>query len=58
MEHSVEAYLQRVPTEKLVRFLNDYQQGIITEPYDDTLPYIIAALEKRKMESVSEPEQG
>ena len=30
MEHTVEAYLQRVPTEKLVRFLNDYQQGIIT----------------------------
>ena len=53
MEHTIEAYLDRQPTEKLVQFLQDYGQGKIAESYDETLPYMIAVLKKRKQQEES-----
>lgn len=46
MEHSVQAYLKRVSTEKLEVFLRQYSQE--KETYDHIIPLILAELEQRK----------
>ena len=54
MEHTVESYLERLPTEKLAQFIEDYRRGKITENYDKMLPYMEAALEKRKIHAAAD----
>ena len=50
MEHSVEAYLRRLPTEKLEIFLQNYMDGKQQEDISNMIGTVIHELARRKKE--------
>lgn len=50
MECSVEAYLRRLPTEKLEQFLQDYMNGKLKEDYSNGIGEVVRELARRKAE--------
>ena len=50
MEHTVEAYLRRLFTEKLEKFLQDYLNGKLTEDFSNAIGDVVQELARRKEE--------
>ena len=50
MEHSVQAYLRRLPTEILEKFLQEYQRNRYREDFPQMIGDVIQELERRKKE--------
>ena len=50
MEYSMEAYLRRLPTEKLEKFLGDYLNGELTEDFSNVIGEVVRELARRKEE--------
>ena len=50
MEHSLQAYIERLSTEQLEKFLNQYYDGKFTEDFTYVVPYIEYILDRRKEE--------
>ena len=50
MEQTVDAYLQRLPTEKLEKFLQDYLNGEFTEDFSDAIGKVVQELARRNAE--------
>lgn len=50
MEHSLEAYLKRLPTEKLEEFLQDYLERRQDEDFSDMIGEVVRELARRKGE--------
>ena len=48
MEHTVKAYLERLPTERLEQFLQQYARGELKEDFSYIIPYLQAELDCRK----------
>ena len=48
MEHTMEAYLKRLPTEKLEAFLQDYMDGRQNEDFSDAIGAVVGELAQRK----------
>ena len=48
MEYSVEAYLRRLPTEKLEEFLQDYMEGKQEEDFTNVIGEVVHELARRK----------
>ena len=48
MEYSVQAYLRRVSTEKLVQFLQSYQSNLQKEDFSGMIDAVLQELERRK----------
>ena len=40
MEHTLRAYLQRLPVEKLQEFLRQYEAGELKEDFTYIMPYV------------------
>ena len=53
MEYSVQAYLRRVPTEKLEKFVQDYQNALLNEDFSGVIDDVVRELARRKGESRS-----
>lgn len=51
MDYSVHAYLQRLPTEKLEKFLQDYLTGELTEDFSNVIGEVVQELARRKEET-------
>lgn len=50
MDYSVHAYLQRLPTEKLEKFLQDYLNNKLKEDFSNVIGDIVQELARRKEE--------
>ena len=50
MGHTVEAYLKRLPTEKLEKFLQDYLNGELKEDFSNAIGDVVQELARRKGE--------
>ena len=50
MEHSMQAYLKRLPTKKLEEFLQDYMDKKQKEDFSNTIDAVIYELSRRKEE--------
>ena len=50
MEHSLQAYIERLSTEQLEKFLNQYYAGKFSEDFTYVVPYIEYILGRRKEE--------
>ena len=50
MEYSVEAYLRRMPTEKLEIYLQNYMDGKRREDISDVIGQVVQELARRKKE--------
>ena len=48
MEHSVQTYIDRLTTEQLERFIEQYYTGELTEDFSNMVPYLHYVLERRK----------
>ena len=48
MEYSVQAYLRRVSTEKLEKFLQDYRNHLLKEDCSGMIAAVLQELEQRK----------
>ena len=48
MEHSVQAYLKRLPTEKLEKFLQDYISNQQTENFSGVIDDVVQELARRE----------
>lgn len=48
MEHSIQAYLARLSTERLEAFVQQYYAGELNEDYSCMIPYIQYVLDRRK----------
>lgn len=48
MDHSLQAYIERLPTERLEEFLQQYYRGEFTEDFAYIVPYIEYVVERRK----------
>lgn len=48
MEYSVEAYIRRLSTEKLEKFLQDYMDGNHKEDFTDVIGEVVHELARRK----------
>lgn len=48
MEYSVEAYLQRLSTEKLEAFLQNYLEGQLEEDFSNVIGEVAQELSRRK----------
>ena len=53
MEHTVEAYLRRLPTEKLEGFLQNYMDRKQEEDFTNVIGEVIHELTRRKKEKES-----
>ena len=54
MEHSVKAYLRRLPTKTLEEFLQDYRNRQQSEDYICVLDEVLYELARRKEEKAAE----
>ena len=52
MEYSVEAYLRRLPTEKIETFLQDYLNGVLKEDFSGMIGAVEQELSRRKGENL------
>ena len=50
MDHSVLAYINRLSTQRLEEFLEQFYQGAYIEDFSTYVPYIVSVLERRKKE--------
>ena len=48
MDHSLQAYIERLPTERLKEFLKQYYDGEFTEDFTYIIPYIEYVVDRRK----------
>lgn len=48
MEHSLQAYIERLSTEQLENFLNQYYDGKLAEDFTYVVPYIEYIIDRRK----------
>lgn len=48
MDHSMQAYIMRMPTEQITTFIQQYLNGEHTENFDAMIPLLQAELERRK----------
>lgn len=48
MEGSLQAYIDRLPTEKIENFLTRYDSGELNEDFSFIVPYLQYILERRK----------
>lgn len=51
MDHSVFAYIERLPTEKLKAFLQQYYAGEFTEDFSCVIAYMEDMLKRREKEN-------
>ncbi len=62
MEHSVQAYLRRLPTPMLEKFLQDYRNNQHSEDFSEMIGSVLQELERRRQECcrgrVSRPAGG
>ena len=49
MEHTVNAYLERLPTDRLEQFLQQYAYEEGKEDFSYIIPYMQAELDRRKV---------
>lgn len=54
MDHSVQAYLKRLSSEKLEKFLQDYQRNQHSEDFSKIIDAVVQELDRRK-EAASHP---
>ena len=54
MEYSVQAYLRRVSTEKLEKFLQDYRSNLLKEDFSGMIESVIQELERRRKDCATE----
>jgi len=54
MEYTAEAYLRRLPTEKLETFLQDYMDGKLNEDFSNIIGQVTQELARRKVTNSSE----
>ena len=54
MEHSVQAYLKRLPTEALEKFLQDYQNDLLKENFSGVIDVVVQELAQREKDCVVE----
>ena len=55
MKYSVQAYLKRLPTEKLEKFLEDYKSQQLTEDFSGVIDDAAQELARRK-EKIGNPD--
>lgn len=48
MDYSLQAYIDRLPTERLEAFLEQYYAGQLQEDFTSMIPYLEYVLAKRK----------
>ena len=53
MEHSVQAYLRRLPTQMLEKFLQDYKNSQYREDFSEMIGIILRELEQRKTDAAT-----
>ena len=51
MDHSVQAYLRKLPTETLEKFLEDYRNGRFQEDFANIIGEVLRELERRRKKS-------
>ena len=51
MEHTVEAYLKRLPKEKLEKFLQDYMDHKLEEDFSEVIGEVLQELARRQEEA-------
>ena len=50
MEHSVQAYLRRLPTETLAKFLQDYKSNRHSEDFSEMIVNVVREWDRRENE--------
>ena len=53
MEHSVQAYLRRLPTQMLEKFLQDYKNSQYREDFSEMIGIVLRELERRKTDAAT-----
>ena len=51
MDHSVQAYVKRLPTERLKVFIQQYDAGLLEEDFSNAIPMLRAELRRRETEN-------